>query len=226
MNTNKIKPSRIKAAGNNLKAVGYSMIALIIIPVIQWFFTKDITNVDNPQIAIVVFMVLYIVFTIIIISNLISAGNNLLSCEFDGYDSINVGNSNDIVSKLNVVETHAGEIRDGGIIVYTDQAGTHGLVCATNDLGIKNWNDSIKLCEEYKAGDFSDWRLPNKEELALIYSLLYKNKGLGSFTNDFYWSSTELNSSSAWLQNFSDGKQNASDFGKGKQCNVRAVRTF
>jgi hypothetical protein len=47
---------------------------------------------------------------------------------------------------------------------------------------------------------------------------------VGGFANDYYWSSTEYDSSVAWWQNFLDGFQDGS--GKGGINDVRAVRAF
>ncbi|MGV7222951.1 MAG: DUF1566 domain-containing protein [Nitrospinales bacterium] len=68
---------------------------------------------------------------------------------------------------------------------------------------------------------YGDWYLPSKYELAL----LYLNKDLvGGFTDDFYWSSSEIDSGGAWAQYFANGSQ----FIVPKQdtIRVRAVRVF
>ena len=53
--------------------------------------------------------------------------------------------------------------------------------------------------------------------------MLYKNKEeIGGFANYFYWSSTELDNLSAWLQYFNYGIQNVGN--KNLTYYVRAVR--
>jgi hypothetical protein len=47
---------------------------------------------------------------------------------------------------------------------------------------------------------------------------------VGGFAVNYYWSSTEVDINNAWIQRFSDGFQ--SDYGKGYDNNVRAVRAF
>ena len=68
-----------------------------------------------------------------------------------------------------------------------------------------------------------DWRLPDKEELNLMYENLHE-ESLGNFADVFYWSSSEYNSPSAWSQLFLDGSQ-YSNF-KYYINRVRAVQSF
>lgn len=84
-------------------------------------------------------------------------------------------------------------------------------------------NYAAKLCDDYTGGDYGDWYLPSNYELNLIYTNLHKN-GVGAFTNNYYWSSTEDDLDNAWNQDFLDGDQ-ASD-GKYWTNKVRAVRAF
>ena len=79
------------------------------------------------------------------------------------------------------------------------------------------WFDAVKVC----ANLGSNWRLPTKDEL----SLLYNNKDkIGGFASDYYWSSTEEGSDYAWWQDFAEGLQIF--FFKDDATNVRAVRTI
>ena len=83
-----------------------------------------------------------------------------------------------------------------------------------------NWNDAEKACETFGDG----WRLPTKDELNFLY--LNKDK-IGSFTDFFYWSSTELivqHVYNAWGQDFEFGGQDYDV--KTKDYYVRAIRTF
>ena len=63
-----------------------------------------------------------------------------------------------------------------------------------------NWADAKIACKTLSNG----WRLPTKEELAIIYQNKDEFKG---FDDSGYWSSTEDNYSLAWGQGFKDGKQ-------------------
>jgi hypothetical protein len=80
-----------------------------------------------------------------------------------------------------------------------------------------NWEDAKKACEALGKG----WRLPTIDEL----NIMYQNKSkISDFENIWYWSSTEYNSSFAWLQEFSTGGQNY--YEKSSTNYVRAVRSI
>ena len=71
--------------------------------------------------------------------------------------------------------------------------------------------------------DKLNWRLPNKDELVLMYENLHE-ESLGNFALDYYWSSSEHSSDGAWLQRFSNGYQSA--YIKDGSLRVRAVQSF
>jgi hypothetical protein len=80
-------------------------------------------------------------------------------------------------------------------------------------------------CIELDFGGFQDWFLPSKDELNLMYIYLQR-KGLGGFSSDRYWSSSQSPSYSgaAYNQNFSDGRQDTNILST--ECSVRAIRQF
>jgi len=84
---------------------------------------------------------------------------------------------------------------------------------------------AARLCASLNVNDYADWFLPGIDELDLMYKNLYQ-KGLGGFTDGFYWSSTQdsSNYSLALSRSFSDGKQYIGY--KDYANNVRAVRAF
>ncbi len=101
------------------------------------------------------------------------------------------------------------------MIVY-NQAGVHATYAAG-------------LCYDLNSGGFSDWYLPSKYEL----NLMYKNIGQGAsvpntnvagFTNTYYWCSSEFDIQAAVLQYFSNG--NLFNINKNFDYAVRAVRAF
>jgi hypothetical protein len=81
--------------------------------------------------------------------------------------------------------------------------------------------NTSKIVQRYRAGNyparyastlvfggFSDWYLPSKEELRLVY----RNLGavvprLGNFGKSFYWTSSEYDLNNSWTVNFKDGQE-------------------
>jgi hypothetical protein len=89
---------------------------------------------------------------------------------------------------------------------------------------------AAKLCYDLDSGGNTDWYLPSKYELNLMYENIGPGNvlglgNIGSFSDTIYWSSTESDSVYAWYQDFFDGFQYAynKDYAYGS---VRAVRAF
>lgn len=97
------------------------------------------------------------------------------------------------------------------------------------------------LAANLSIGTFSDWFLPSKDELNLIYiNLKKRSPALGSLADSAYWSSSEVGavckvgrmcSNFVWAQRFSDGGMG--ETGKGTRSKfrtagnaVRAIRAF
>ena len=111
-----------------------------------------------------------------------------------------------------------------GTAVGTGAANTTTIVTAQ---GATETSYAAGLARAYAAGGYTDWFLPSKDELNLMYSNIGQGSllgNIGNFADDYYWSSTELDNDLAWLQNFSNGYQY--DFNKDITFNVRAVRAF
>jgi carbonic anhydrase/acetyltransferase-like protein (isoleucine patch superfamily) len=123
---------------------------------------------------------------------------------------------------------YIGEAYGGGIVFYVTTDGLHGLIAETQDQGNSTtWYDAqdrISTSSFHSAAGklFTDWRLPTRNELNLLYS---KKAIVGGFTDYVYWSSTEVSGTIAWLVNFNDGTE-VNWFGKGAGYNVRAIRAF
>ena len=79
------------------------------------------------------------------------------------------------------------------------------------------------VCENYTGGGFTDWFLPSKDELDLMYINLHVNL-IGAYTANPYWSSSEDNATQAWIQNFGSGAQIGN--AKGNSAYIRPVRAF
>jgi hypothetical protein len=101
------------------------------------------------------------------------------------------------------------------------------------EIGTGKQNTSIirgqagTLCLSYKQGGYQDWFLPSKDELDLMFMNL-KVRGLGSFIEDNYWSSSYRDSYGrvyVWVQNFKDGVQTETR-DHSQTLLVRAIRQF
>jgi TolB-like protein len=116
-----------------------------------------------------------------------------------------------------------GDKGPGGGFVFFAEGGSY-MECSAL-LGEYNWKDAITIAKGHNGGGFTDWRLPSKGELDLVYKNLRK-ANLAALGNDIYWSSTEGNGlGNAWFQNFKNGIQSEFSSKLQKHC-VRAVRTF
>ena len=139
----------------------------------------------------------------------------------------------------------------GGVIFYITDDGLHGLEAAPVDLSDDRWgcygrlmNTSVavgagaantaaiiagcndkysaaKKADDYVLNGYSDWFLPSKDELELLYQ---QHLFVGGFASNDYWSSTESNSNFAWGQYFASGDQ--PNYSKSYALAVRAVRAF
>ena len=143
----------------------------------------------------------------------------------------------------------------GGIIFYINGTGQHGLIAAKTDQSISDpWYNgnfvatnalsstdgkantelivnaqgnkgvyAAKICRDYKGGGYSDWFLPSKGQL----NLLYQNRNLmDNFAEQIYWSSTEYDIGSAWVQDFTNGDQHLDNTSDRANVHTRAIREF
>ncbi len=146
-----------------------------------------------------------------------------------------------------------GQSYQGGIIAYIDSTGQHGLIAAAADQGNWQWYNggyiatgatgtaigtgltntnaiiaaqgsgsyAASIARDYNGGGYTDWFLPSKDELNQLYQ---QQTAIGGFADDYYWSSTENDSSFAWCQDFYFGYQLYNV--KSDTNYVRAVRAF
>jgi hypothetical protein len=102
----------------------------------------------------------------------------------------------------------------------TGAANTTKILACTAD----NEN-AAKLVDALTYGGYSDWYLPSKDELNLLY--LNRISAGNNFADNQYWSSSEVSFgmyTHAWYQFFTDGGQGPE--GKNYQKGVRAIRSF
>jgi hypothetical protein len=106
-----------------------------------------------------------------------------------------------------------------GTAIGTGLANTNAIIASQ---GPTATSYAAALARAYKGGGYTDWYLPSNDELAKLYAM--KLLGFGGFTNNDYWSSTEINSSSAWGRWFGNGSAQYDD--KNYSAYVRAIRAF
>jgi len=82
---------------------------------------------------------------------------------------------------------------------------------------------AARLCDIHEAGGYNDWFLPSNHELNEMYNRL-KAQGLGSFSDNYYWSSSEYNALYAWSQIFYNG--HLYNYSRNYSGRVRPVRAF
>ena len=131
-----------------------------------------------------------------------------------------------IASTLPVVH-FIGESYGGGIVFYITPNALHGLIAETQDQSTSSaWFDAQNFISDpanhsASGQNYTDWRLPTKNELNLLY---LQRLVVGGFVPGYYWNSNESGSTAAWLQYFLNGAQ-----GTGTQNTsyfVRSVRAF
>ena len=95
----------------------------------------------------------------------------------------------------------------------------------TYSVFFEKWFSQVLLPEV--PDGFTDWFLPSKDELDMMYKNL-KLMGWGSFKNTFYWSSSQANNRSSWLQQFTNGSwyPQGDNAHKSENHEVRAIRAF
>lgn len=136
---------------------------------------------------------------------------------------------------LHAAAITTGSEYGGGKVVYLLKSGDkgydanlqHGLIADKADMaGILDWPDALAACEKLKKNGYSDWYMPDKDELNRLFD---KKSVIGGFVKasvreSFYWSSSEKDADYSWGQNFKNGSRYCID--KVKTGRVRAVRNF
>jgi hypothetical protein len=115
-----------------------------------------------------------------------------------------------------------GDTGPGGGTVFFAERGAYMEVSGL--LLRADWDEAVTFVRNYRGGGYSDWRLPTRGELDIVYRNL-RAGNIGDLGNDLHWSSSEyLNNVHAWSQRFSDGSQDYR--GKSYTLSVRAIRAF
>jgi hypothetical protein len=85
---------------------------------------------------------------------------------------------------------------------------------------------AAQLCDKLAYRGFTDWFLPSKDELDLIYKNLRQTNMVKFGTRKTYWSSSQANDECVWYQNFDSGSQFNYGNYKYNLFDVRAIRAF
>lgn len=108
----------------------------------------------------------------------------------------------------------------GGLVFHIEGSRVYEV---SEVLGRHKWEEAKKVAENYRGGGFSDWRLPTKEELDLVYRNLRKP---GIITGDeTFWSSSQLSFYALCAQHFGSGGQDRL-YDARSEFAVRAIRSF
>lgn len=147
-----------------------------------------------------------------------------------------------------------GQEYQGGKIFYIDQTGQHGLIAFPSDLALTAWGcagteisgadativgaglqntldiisgcgtiNAASLCNDLDTLGYDDWYLPSIEELKGFEKTLGVT-GEANVGSGYYWSSTEIDESNAWVIMFANGAQ--LQVNKAVAYSVRPVRSF
>lgn len=139
-----------------------------------------------------------------------------------------------IKSKTEKVEPlKLGQVYEGGVIFSLSKDKLSGKVISQDPLpfpGIKSWEDAKKLCEGYKVGKITGWRMPTHEEL------LWSHYTLNTYSPNVVQGNYKFVSSGFWTS--SPGKEKDDYYvydytirrgymqSKDQWNNVRPVRDF
>jgi hypothetical protein len=115
------------------------------------------------------------------------------------------------------------EITGTATAIGTGLANTIAIVTWLNSNGESD--RAAQLCDSLIYNGYSDWFLPSKDELNLMYQNL-RVKDIGGFSDNMsYWCSSELLQDYSWSQLFENGYQDSSN-PKSSLKYVRAIRAY
>jgi len=116
-----------------------------------------------------------------------------------------------------------GDTGPGGGIIFAAEGSSYMEVSRL--LGDYTWDRAIQVAQEFRGGGYSDWYLPSRSELDLVYQNLQKS-GVVNLGTGRYWSSSQNYDNYAWYQDFRDGSRSAGNGSPDGKLSIRAVRAF
>ena len=102
-----------------------------------------------------------------------------------------------------------------------------GLMWQKEYITNKTWQQALKYCEDSTYAGYSDWRLPNKNELASLinYGIYNPASDFPDMPSERFWSSSTYgNGGNAWFASFQYGYVDYGADKTGNFFNVRCVR--
>lgn len=146
--------------------------------------------------------------------------------KFENYDNL-VATIDDIAKNLlnDLAQRNrpvVGQTYQGGILVFINETGEHGMVITKQDLDSgkeMDWNDAYSKCNGLVIDGYDDWYLPTKEEL---YKCFAVGDAIGLVST--YWSSTKCYEGT--YPYYTYGKIGTSCEYYLSKYRVRAVRSF
>lgn len=117
---------------------------------------------------------------------------------------------------------NGSKVYTGATSVTNGLENTASIIAALGNSGVFS-SYAANFCRNYRGGGFTDWFLPSKDQLNMLYS---KKTIVGGFTSDLYWTSTEASIESAWVQSFENGDQFIHSQSDGDNIHTRAIRAF
>ena len=117
-----------------------------------------------------------------------------------------------------------GDKAEGGIIIEANKKS--GIVVSETVLGLLNWDEGKKACEELELNGYNDWKLPSLSDLSVTFYVFYL-KGKIILPAGFYWSRFENTGirQLGWSFDFIDGQQYNSH-PKANKKYILSVRTY
>ncbi len=125
----------------------------------------------------------------------------------------------------------SGNLHEGERVAYllpTDKeerhrgSQQHGIIAAVSDISTPlTWLEAKETCDSLTWRGFSDWSLPDKEELGKLFE---GKSVIGGFRDADYWSSSTDKPYRAWSKSFVDGKEDIRSLDN--RLWVRPIRIF